>query len=95
MYEKSRLNKMKSINDLLRHTQPIHKQLSDAVTRIMASGRFVLGPEVNTFENEFATYCGVTYCIMQANGTDTLEVGSRVLAICKGETMLTITNAGM
>ena len=95
MHEKNRLNTLKSINDLLRHTQPIHKQLSDAVTRVMDSGRFVLGPEVNTFENEFATYCGVTYCISLANGTDALELALRALGICKGKTVLTVANAGM
>ena len=91
----SRLTTLKSTNDLLRHIQPIQNQLSAAVARVLKSGLFVLGPEVNAFEKEFATYCGVTYCISLANGTDGLELALRALGICKGKTVLTVANAGM
>ena len=86
---------LKSINDLLRHTQSIQNQLCAAVTRVIESGWFVLGPEVNAFEQEFATYCGVTYCVTLANGTDALELALRALGICEGMTVLTVANAGM
>ena len=95
MLEISRLTTLKSTNDLLRQIQPIQNQLSAAVARVMESGLFVLGPEVNAFEKEFATYCGATYCISLANGTDALELALRALGICKGKTVLTVANAGM
>ena len=57
MLEISRLTTLKSTNDLLRQIQPIQNQLSAAVARVMESGLFVLGPEVNAFEKEFANFC--------------------------------------
>ncbi len=86
---------LKSINDLHRHTQPIQTQLNAAVTRVLQSGWFVLGPEVTAFEQEFAAYCGTTHCVSLANGTDALELALRALDIGPGKTVLTVANAGM
>lgn len=86
---------LKSINDLNRHTQPIQTALSAAIERVLHSGWFVLGPEVNAFEEEFASYCGIAHCISLANGTDALELALRVLDIGHGKTVLTVANAGM
>jgi dTDP-4-amino-4,6-dideoxygalactose transaminase len=86
---------LKSINDLHRHTQPIQTQLNAAVTRVLQSGWFVLGPEVTAFEQEFAAYCGTAHCVSLANGTDALELALRALDIGPGKTVLTVANAGM
>ena len=86
---------LKSINDLGRHTQPIKAQLNAAVTRVIESGWFVLGPEVTAFEREFADYCGTAHCVSLANGTDALELALRALDIGVGKTVLTVANAGM
>lgn len=95
MSTNSHLFSLKATNDLLRHTQPIQKELNAAITSVVESGLFILGPQVSAFENEFATYCGVTYCVSLANGTDALELALRALGICKGKTVLTVANAGM
>lgn len=95
MPDNIKINTLKSTNDLFRHTQPMLIQLGEVVSRVMESGLFVLGPEVNAFEREFSTYCGVTYCVSLANGTDALELALRALGICKGKTVLTVANAGM
>ena len=84
-----------SINDLIRHTQSLQNQVNDAVTRVIKSGWFVLGPEVNAFEQEFAAYCGVKYCVSLANGTYALKLALRTLCICEGGMVLTVSNAGM
>lgn len=86
---------MKSINELSRHIKPIEPEIEQAVSRVIASGWFVLGPEVNAFEREFASYCGTAHCISLANGTDALELALRALGICGGKTVLTVANAGM
>jgi dTDP-4-amino-4,6-dideoxygalactose transaminase len=85
----------KSINDLTRHTLPLQAALTTAIERVLHNGWFVLGPEVKTFEEEFANYCGATHCVTLANGTDALELALRALNIGEGNTVLTVANAGM
>lgn len=86
---------LKSINDLNRHVRPIQTALNAAIERVLHSGWFVLGPEVNAFEKEFAGYCGVSHCVSLANGTDALELALRALGVGPGKTVLTVANAGM
>lgn len=84
-----------AINDLKRHTSAILPVIQEAVSRVINSGWFVLGPEVRAFESEFADFCGTTHCISLANGTDALELGLRALGIGHGNTVVTVANAGM
>ena len=84
-----------AINDLGRHTQPLQTKLNETIARVIASGWFVLGPEVAAFEQEFARYCGMSHCVSMANGTDALELALRSLDIGVGKTVLTVANAGM
>ncbi len=86
---------MKVINDLSRHIKPIESQIGQAIQRVISSGWFILGPEVDSFEVEFASYCGVKYCVSVANGTDALEIALRALNIGNGSKVLTVANAGM
>jgi dTDP-3-amino-2,3,6-trideoxy-4-keto-D-glucose/dTDP-3-amino-3,4,6-trideoxy-alpha-D-glucose/dTDP-2,6-dideoxy-D-kanosamine transaminase len=86
---------MKAINDLNRHTTPVASAIEQAVSRVIASGCFVLGPEVNAFEEYFAAYCGSKYCVSMANGTDALELALRALNIGQNSNVLTVANAGM
>lgn len=83
------------INDLSLHIQPIAQTIEQAISRVVASGWFVLGPEVAAFEKEFADYCGVDYCVTLGNGTDALELALRSLNIDQSSKVLTVANAGM
>ncbi|MBA4316999.1 MAG: aminotransferase [Flavobacterium sp.] len=47
-------------------------ELEQAFNRVLNSGWYVLGGEVEAFEKEFAEYCGVKYCVGVANGLDAL-----------------------
>ena len=49
-------------------------QLSEAVSRVVQSGWYILGSEVNKFEHAFAEYCGCKYCIGTGNGLDALTI---------------------
>ena len=49
-------------------------ELIAAMTRVLDSGWYVLGAEVDAFEKEFATYCGVKHCLGVANGLDALTL---------------------
>ena len=54
----------------------------------MDSGWYILGPEVEAFEGEFAAYCGVDHCIGVANGLDALILILRALDIGKGDEVI-------
>jgi dTDP-4-amino-4,6-dideoxygalactose transaminase len=49
-------------------------EIDEAIGRVNASGRYILGPEVEAFEAEFAAYVGVKHCVGVANGTDALRL---------------------
>jgi len=83
------------INDLRRHTAALEAEIRGAVARVIGSGRFVLGAEVEAFEHEFGQYCGSEHCIAVANGTDALELALRSLGVGSGQAVLTVANAGM
>jgi len=83
------------INDLRRHTAVLGDSLDRAMTRVVRSGWFVLGPEVEAFEQEYARYCGARHCVAVANGTDALELSLRCVGIGHASRVLTVANAGM
>jgi dTDP-4-amino-4,6-dideoxygalactose transaminase len=59
---------------------------------VLASGWFVLGKEVSSFESEFATYCGVDHCIGVANGLDALHLSLRALELPAGSEVIVPSN---
>jgi dTDP-4-amino-4,6-dideoxygalactose transaminase len=83
------------LNDLKRQYEALKPVLEDAIARVLASGWYVLGPEVEAFEGEFAKYCQTSHCVGVANGTDALEIGLRALGISSGDEVITVANAGM
>ncbi len=86
---------MIALNDLARHHAPLNEELQAAMARVQARGWYILGPEVETFEHEFAAYVGAAECVAVANGTDALELAVRALGIGSGDTVATVANAGM
>jgi dTDP-4-amino-4,6-dideoxygalactose transaminase len=52
----------------------LQEELDDAARRVMASGAFILGPEVTAFEQEFADYCGTRHAIGVGSGLDALRL---------------------
>lgn len=82
------------INDLKRQTKLIPEAIPEAIKRVLASGWYILGPEVEAFEEEFAHYCGVNYCIGVANGTEALEIALRALNVSSQNLVATVANAG-
>jgi dTDP-3-amino-3,4,6-trideoxy-alpha-D-glucose transaminase len=61
--------------------EPYHDRLSEVLERVARSGRYILGPEVEAFEEEFARYLGVRHCVGVANGTDALTIALRTLGV--------------
>ena len=83
-----------ALNDLLRQTTALQSEISAAVSRVLASGWYILGRECAGFEAEFAACCGVAHCISVANGTDALELALRSLGVGPGDRVATVANAG-
>lgn len=83
------------INDLRLHNQSIQGELDEAIQRVLTSGWFALGPEVERFEQAFAAWCGIKFCRGLANGTDAIELGLRALGVESGGEVIVAANAGM
>jgi len=64
---------------------PYHDRLGEALDRVTRSGRYILGPEVEAFEAEFARYLGVRHCVGVANGTDALTIALRTVGVGLGD----------
>src|SRR4051812_19438737 len=60
-------------------------RLTKRTGEVIRSGRYILGPEVEAFEREFADYCGARHCIGVANGTDAISIGLRALGVGPGD----------
>ncbi|MCI5119763.1 MAG: DegT/DnrJ/EryC1/StrS family aminotransferase [Candidatus Electrothrix sp. AUS4] len=82
-------------NNLTRRYKPFKESLNAAAWKAIDSGWVVLGSEVNLFEQSFANYLGVDYCIGVANGTDALELGLRSAGVSDGDHVILTANAGM
>src|SRR5438270_617847 len=60
-------------------------EIVERLQQVAASGRYVLGPEVEAFEREFAEYCGARHCVGVANGTDAITIALRALGVRPGD----------
>lgn len=81
-------------NDLARGTAKLRPQIDDAITRVVSSGWFVLGPEHDALESELADFVGTKHAINVGNGTDALELGLAALGVQAGDYVVTVANAG-
>lgn len=69
-----------------RKAEPAIRQ---AIDRVLAHGRFIMGPEVEELEKTLADYLGVKHCVTVASGTDSLEIALRALGIGQGDEVIT------
>jgi dTDP-4-amino-4,6-dideoxygalactose transaminase len=67
---------------------PLIPEFREAFERVVESGRFIFGPEVQAFEEEAAAYLGVPHAIGVANGTDALVLSLEAMGIRAGDEVI-------
>jgi dTDP-4-amino-4,6-dideoxygalactose transaminase len=70
----------------------LREELDAAYHRVMNSSWYILGQEVEAFEQEFAAYCGTKYCVGVANGLDALHLILRAMEIGAGDEVIVPAN---
>lgn len=77
------------ILDLKTQYAILKTEINEAIARVLESGAFIMGPDVQLFEQEVATYLGVKHAIGVNSGTDALVIGLRALGISEGDEVIT------
>jgi dTDP-4-amino-4,6-dideoxygalactose transaminase len=71
----------------------LKSEIDEAVARVLNSGWYVLGEEVEAFEEVFADYCGARHAVGLANGLDALHLALRAMGIGDGDEVIVPSNA--
>ncbi|MEN9933637.1 MAG: hypothetical protein RLZZ387_216 [Chloroflexota bacterium] len=80
---------------LKRQYNALRPEIDAAVARALASGWYILGPEVRAFEQQFAAFCAVDHCLGVANGTEALQLALAALGVGPGHEVITVANAAV
>jgi len=70
----------------------LKEELDQAIARVVSSGWFIGGAEVDQFETEYASYCGVAHSIGLANGLDALHLALRAMDVGPGDEVIVPSN---
>jgi dTDP-4-amino-4,6-dideoxygalactose transaminase len=80
-------------NNLRLEYDLLRDEIREALDRVCLSSAFVLGPEVESFEREFASFCGVKHCVALNSGTSALHLGLLALGVGPGDEVITTPNS--
>ncbi|GGC82984.1 DegT/DnrJ/EryC1/StrS family aminotransferase [Undibacterium terreum] len=78
--------------DIQASYRELKSEIDAAVQRVLESGWYILGGEVDTFEQDYATYCGVQHCVSVANGLDALHLALRAMDVGPGDEVIVPSN---
>lgn len=81
--------------DLSRQYRRIGREIDRAVLETLDRGNYVLGPEVDAFEREFAAYCGARHAIGVGSGTDAIHLALRACGVGPGDGVITVPNTAV
>lgn len=79
--------------DLTKETLAIGDGIDSAINRVISSGRFILGREVETFEQGFAHMCSCRYAVGVATGTDALFLALKAMGVGPGDEVITVSHS--
>lgn len=68
--------------------QEMKTEILEAISRVLDKGQFILGPEVEAFEEEFKTWNGSAHCVGVGSGTEALHIALRALEIGAGDEVI-------
>jgi dTDP-4-amino-4,6-dideoxygalactose transaminase len=71
--------------DTVSPVAPLRAELDAAIARVLDGGVYILGPEVEAFERDFAGYLGVKHVVSVANGTDAITLALQALGVGPGD----------
>lgn len=75
--------------NLDRQYKSIEKELDEAALNVLHSGKYILGEAVESFEKNFAAYCGAKYAVGVGNGTDALVIALEAAGVGAGDEVIT------
>jgi dTDP-4-amino-4,6-dideoxygalactose transaminase len=78
--------------DLQAQIQSLQPALNEAIAAVLSRGDFILGKDVERFEQEFADYCGMPHAVGVDSGLSALELALRALRIGPGDEVITQAN---
>jgi dTDP-4-amino-4,6-dideoxygalactose transaminase len=70
----------------------LREELDAAYRRVMESGWYIMGPECEAFEAEFAAYCGARHCVGVGNGLEALHLILRAMGVGPGDEVIVPSN---
>jgi dTDP-4-amino-4,6-dideoxygalactose transaminase len=76
--------------DLKAQYQSIKPEIDAAIARVLDTSQFILGAEVDRFEQEFAAYCGKSECIALNSGTSALHLALLAAGVGQGDEVITV-----
>jgi dTDP-4-amino-4,6-dideoxygalactose transaminase len=79
--------------DLRAQFAPLREEMLQAIAGVLDGMHLFLGPELDAFEREFASYCGCAHTIGISNGTDAIELALRALGVGSGDEVITQPNS--
>lgn len=74
--------------DLAAQQARIKEKIDANIQKVLAHGKYILGPEVAELEEKLAAYTGAKYCITVANGTDALQIAQMALGVGHGDEVI-------
>jgi len=74
--------------DLKEINSKIENEIKQAINKVIDNGNFILGNELELFEEEYAKYCGTKYCIGTGNGLDSIQLILKALEIGVGDEVI-------
>jgi dTDP-4-amino-4,6-dideoxygalactose transaminase len=78
--------------DLKASYEEIQGEIDSSIKRVLESGWYVLGEEVERFESEYAQYCHAKYCVGLGNGLEALHLGLLALGVGPGDEVIVPSN---
>tara|TARA_Y100001970_G_C14227329_1_gene856484 strand:+ start:687 stop:1805 length:1119 start_codon:yes stop_codon:yes gene_type:complete len=76
--------------DLKKQYQEIKSEIDKNISKVINSGNFILGNELETFESTFASYCNINYGIGVGSGTDAIQIALKAFNIGYGDEVVTV-----